>query len=223
MMMKDRIQITDDGSHTLYNENVGENYHSSFGAIQESKHIFIDAGLNTTIDKNIVDIKILEVGVGTGLNVLLAYLWSTNNNNTTEYHGYEPYTISKREVSLLNYSNQLQIDDETFLLIHKESNKLVNLSNYFSFITNEIPIENAKLPTEFYNVVFFDAFSPVAQPELWTPEIFSIIFTSMKKGGVLTTYSCKGSVKRALKEVGFKIEKLPGPPGKREFLRAWKP
>ncbi len=223
MMMKDRIQITDDGSHTLYNENVGENYHSSFGAIQESKHIFIDAGLNTTIDKNIVDIKILEVGVGTGLNVLLAYLWSTNNNNTTEYHGYEPYTISKREVSLLNYSNQLQIDDETFLLIHKESNKLVNLSNYFSFITNEIPIENAKLPTEFYDVVFFDAFSPTAQPELWTPEIFSIIFTSMKKGGVLTTYSCKGSVKRALKEVGFKIEKLPGPPGKREFLRAWKP
>ncbi len=223
MIMKDRIQITDDGSHTLYNENVDENYHSSFGAIQESKHIFIDAGLNTTIDKNIVDIKILEVGVGTGLNVLLAYLWSTNNNNTTEYHGYEPYTISKREVSLLNYSNQLQIDDETFLLIHKESNKLVNLSNYFSFITNEIPIENAKLPTEFYNVVFFDAFSPVAQPELWTPEIFSIIFTSMKKGGVLTTYSCKGSVKRALKEVGFKIEKLPGPPGKREFLRAWKP
>ena len=222
-MKKNRIQITDDGSHTLYSKDVGENYHSSFGAIQESKHIFIDAGLNITIDKKIIDVKILEVGVGTGLNVILAYLWSKDNNITTEYHGYEPYPISKEEVSLLNYSSQLQIDEKSFQLIHETSNKVVNLSEYFSLVTNEVLIQNAKLPTEFYDVVFFDAFSPTAQPELWTPKIFSKIFTSIKKDGVLTTYSCKGSVKRALKEVGFKIEKLPGPPGKREFLRAWKP
>ncbi len=221
-MSKNKLQITGDGSHTLYSQRVGENYHSSFGAIQESIHIFIDAGLNTVVNRNLKQVNILEVGTGTGLNILLAYLWSEKNNIAVAYHGYEPYPISKEEVLLLNYPKQLTIDEDMFFSIHHKPNRIVNLSNKFSLLVNEDKIENAKLPPDFYDVVFFDAFSPDAQPEMWCPDIFTNIYRSLKYGGVLTTYSCKGTVKRSLKEAGFIVEKLPGPPGKREFLRAWK-
>jgi len=221
-MIINRIQKTDDGSHTLYSDKIGENYHSSFGAIQESKHIFIDAGLDTIINKDIDKVRILEVGVGTGLNVLLSYLWGKINNIYIEYSGYEPYPISTNEISLLNYPAQLNVDDNIFVSIHENIGKTNNLTSSFSISITEDQIQNAKLKANYFDVVFFDAFSPNAQPELWTPEVFKLLFDTMKTGGVLTTYSCKGTVKRAMKEAGFKIEKLPGPPGKREFLRAWK-
>ena len=221
-MIKSRLIITDDGSHTMYSDRVGENYHSSFGAIQESKHIFIEAGLVTVVENKLKQVNILEVGTGTGLNILLAYLWSEENNISVTYHGYEPYPISKEEALLFNYPKQLLVNKNLFLLIHDKLNRIINLSNKFSLFVNETEIENAKLPHGFYDVVFFDAFSPDAQPEMWTPDIFTDIYRSLKCGGVLTTYSCKGTVKRSLKEAGFVIEKLPGPPGKREFLRAYK-
>jgi tRNA U34 5-methylaminomethyl-2-thiouridine-forming methyltransferase MnmC len=149
-------------------------------------------------------------------------LWCKVNNINIEYTGYEPYPISKNEVILLNYPEQLKVDDNIFISIHENIGKLNNLSNSFLLSIIKDQIQKAKLQTDFYNVIFFDAFSPTAQPELWTPEIFKLLFNAMKSGGVLTTYSCKGTVKRALKTAGFRIEKLPGPPGKREFLRAWK-
>jgi len=221
-MIISRIQKTDDGSHTLYNDKVGENYHSSFGAIQESKHIFIDAGLNTVTNKELDKVRILEVGIGTGLNILLAYLWGKVNNINIEYTGYEPYPITKNEVILLNYPEILKVDDRIFISIHENNGKIVNLSDRFLLSITEDQIQNAKLKANYFDVVFFDAFSPDSQPELWTPEVFKLLFSTMKIGGILTTYSCKGIVKRAMKEAGFKIEKLPGPPGKREFLRAVK-
>jgi len=221
-MINNRIQKTDDGSHTLYSDAVGENYHSSFGAIQESRHIFIDAALNTIINKGLESIQILEVGFGTGLNALLAYLWGRDNNININYLGYEPYPISKKEAILLNYPIQLKVEDSLFLSIHDNINETVNISNNFSATVIDFYIQNSKLESNYFDVIFFDAFSPDAQPELWTVEVFRLLFEAMKIGGVLTTYSCKGIVKRAMKVAGFKIEKLPGPPGKREFLRAWK-
>ncbi len=221
-MADSRINKTDDGSHTLFNNEVGENYHSSFGAIQESKHIFISAGLKTVVEKKLGKVRILEVGTGTGLNILLTYLWGNKNKIGVEYYGFEPYPISKKEVILLNYPKLLKVDDSLFTLIHNSIGKVNNISSGFSLLIAETQIQNSKLEPDYFDVVFFDAFSPDAQPELWTPEIFKLIYSAMKTGGVLTTYSCKGTVKRALKEAGFKIEKLPGPPGKREFLRAWK-
>lgn len=221
-MIKSRLRLTDDGSYTLYNSNVGENYHSSFGAIQESEHIFIGAGLGTVIDKNLNQVNLLEIGTGTGLNVLLTYLWAEKNNMIIKYHGLEPFPISKNEVLLLNYPKQLNVDEKLLLLIHDKPDEPVNLTGKFSLLVNKAKIQDAKLDSDFYDIVFFDAFSPDSQPEMWTTEVFSKIFISLKVGGVLTTYSCKGNVKRSLKETGFVLEKLPGPPGKREFLRAWK-
>jgi len=221
-MNKDRLRITDDGSHTLFSNNVGENYHSSFGAIQESKHIFINAGLATVDVKNLKRVNVLEVGTGTGLNIVLAYLWGKKNNAVVKYDGYEPFPISTNEVALLNYPTQLFVDDELFYHIHDNFGKVVKLSEEFSLLINEDEIQNSKLDDNYYDVVFFDAFSPDSQPEMWTADVFMKIFNSLKSRGVLTTYSCKGIVKRALIEAGFTIEKLPGPPGKREFLRAWK-
>ncbi len=221
-MIKGRLRITNDGSHTLFSNTVGENYHSSYGAIQESEHIFIAAGLATVVDKNLNQVNILEVGTGTGLNILLAYLWAEKTNNIVKYVGYEPFPISVNEVALLNYSTQLNVDDKLFYLIHENIGTTVKLSEEFSLLVREDLIQNSNLDNNYYDIVFFDAFSPDSQPEMWTTEVFKKIFNSLKSGGVLTTYSCKGTVKRALKEAGFTIEKLPGPPGKREFLRAWK-
>ncbi len=214
--------MTDDGSHTLFNDKLGENYHSSFGAIQESKHIFIDAGLNEFKKTNLKEIRVLEVGVGTGLNVLLTYLWASNNNKTIYYVGYEPFPINSEEVTMLNYTKNLQINKNIYYHIHRQTGKKISLSNSFSLLVNKSKIEDSKLESNFYDVVFFDAFSATSQPELWTTAIFTNIFNAIKHGGILTTYSCKGTVKRALVSAGFMIEKLPGPPGKREFLRAWK-
>lgn len=221
-MNRNRLLITDDGSHTMYSEKAGENYHSSFGAIQESEHIFIRAGLDTIVDKDLKLINILEVGTGTGLNIILAYLWVEKNNINIDYQGYEPFPISKDVILLLNYPQQLSVDEKLFFHIHNSVGKSTKLSDKFSLVINEALIQESKLESEYYDIVFFDAFSPEAQHEMWTTNIFTEMYKSLKHGGVLTTYSCKGTVKRALKEAGFAIEKLPGPPGKREFLRAWK-
>jgi len=217
-----RLQVTDDGSHTLTSDKIGENYHSKFGAIQESKHIFIDAGITAVANNKNKQINVLEVGTGTGLNILLTYLWSEKYNISIKYYGYEPYPISKNDVILLNYPKQLGVDEELFFHIHDEIGKPVNLSDKFSLLVNKSTIQSVKLKPGYYDVIYFDAFSPDSQPEMWTTEVFGKIYDSLVSGGVLTTYSCKGNVKRSLIEAGFSIEKLPGPPGKREFLRAWK-
>ncbi|MAE07151.1 MAG: SAM-dependent methyltransferase [Bacteroidetes bacterium] len=221
-MNERKLQITDDGSHTLYSEEARETYHSTYGAIQESEHIFINACLNTDICQKLKNVRILEVGTGTGLNILLAYNWSVKSKIPVTYYGYEPFPIRKNETLLLNYPEILGVDKRLFFLMHDNKGKFINLSNKFSVFIVEDKIENVKLHPDVYDVVFFDAFSPDAQPEIWTVEIFNSLFKSIKRGGVLTTYSCKGNVKRSLEEVGFVVEKLPGPPGKREFLRAWK-
>ncbi len=216
------LQITDDGSSTLFNEMMGENYHSHFGAVGESMHIFIEAGLKyfyKRAAKNEV-LNILEVGFGTGLNALLTYIYNKEKGIKTNYKSYEPYPVSHSQVMLLNYCDLLGVDKDLLWSLHSGD---INRSDkkFFIEISNNL-FEKATLKSDTFDIVYFDAFSPDAQSELWTPDVMKKVYNAMKNCSVLTTYSCKGDVKRALKGAGFKIEKLPGPPGKREFLRAVK-
>lgn len=216
-----KLFITGDGSHTLLNEQIGEHYHSTFGAIQESSHIFIQGALDEIRDKK-SPISILEIGFGTGLNALLTLLWAERFDKQIWYHGLEAFPISEVITGSLNYHEILNIDQPLFLRFHQPEIEPFKITDRFTFEKEINTLEKAIFPIEKYDIIYFDAFSPEMQPELWTVDIFSKLFKSLKKGGVMTTYSCKGIVKRALKESGFRIEKLPGPPGKREFLKASK-
>lgn len=213
--------LTADGSHTLFNEKTGEHYHSTFGAITESEHIFIQAGLGA-IPKERSKLGVLEIGLGTGLNALLTLRWAEENDKPVSYHAIEAFPLEQEVIKKLNYTEVLGINQDKLLAIHAAQNEIVQISAQFSFSYSQVKLEDANFPDNQYEIVFYDAFSPDVQAEMWTEVSFRKIFKSMKNGGILTTYSCKGIVKRALKASGFQIEKLPGPPGKREFLRARK-
>lgn len=219
-MENKRVIVTDDGSNTLFSTQSGEHYHSIFGAIQESKHIFIDAGLGA-VPQFSAPVHLLEIGFGTGLNALLSLQWAEENHIHVMYEGIEAFPIEREQTGLLNYPDLLNINSSIFQEMHRGgSNK--KLGPWFNFSLRKEKFENTQFSPEKFDVVFFDAFSPESQPEMWTPEGFEKLFSALKHGGILTTYSCKGSVKRMLKSAGFQIEKIPGPPGKREFLRARK-
>ncbi len=215
------IVRTSDNSKTVYSEQFGEHYHSSFGAKTESEHIFIEAGLKY-ISKENNSINILEMGFGTGLNALLTYKYTIENSLNIKYTTFEAYPLKIEEIKLLNYPDLLDIDSESFEKMHISMEQPVIISKEFGFELIINKFQSVNLISNNFDLVYYDAFSPDIQPELWTQEIFNKVYKAMKTGGVLTTYSCKGLVKRNLKASGFSIEKLPGPPGKREFLRAYK-
>lgn len=217
--------MSGDGSHTLFSALSGEHYHSMFGAIQESKHIFIEAGLKVIAQKR-NQISIFEVGFGTGLNAFLTCLYARECNIPIQYHSIEPFPLEKEVWSCLNYEQLLNPDNQLRLfdlICDSGWNRKLDITPTFSLYKNYSKLQDIEKEESSYDLVYFDAFSPEAQPELWTAEIFQQIFDLMKPGALLLTYCCKGEVKRNLKYVGFRIEKLPGPPGKREFLRAEKP
>jgi tRNA U34 5-methylaminomethyl-2-thiouridine-forming methyltransferase MnmC len=216
-----KLILTEDGSHTLLNQNINEHYHSTFGAIQESMHIFIRSGLEYA-GQSLKSINLLEIGFGTGLNTLLAMQWADENKTFIEYTAVEAYPLPSETVEKLNYTDLLNFNIDTILKIHYESATRIELSEYFSIQLLIGRIQEIIFPAEHFSTVFFDAFSPDVQPEMWIKDVFHKIAASMKRGGVLTTYSTKGTVKQALKDAGFEIEKLPGPVGKREILRAVK-
>lgn len=213
------IIVTSDGSHTIFNEKIGEHYHSTFGAIVESKHIFIQAGLEKI---NFSDINILEVGFGTGLNALLSLECAMRNHKKVNYTAIEAFPVTDEMIKNLNYTGLLNIEKKYFEMLHSNHGKMETINEHFSFELRIEKIQQSNFPESFFDLVFFDAFSPDLQPEMWEKLIFKKIGYSMKRGGLLTTYSCKGLVKRNLLAAGFTIEKLAGPPGKREFLRASK-
>ncbi len=217
--MKTEIRKTGDGSHTLFSVDFGEQYHSTHGAVQESQHIFINAGLKYVSAKNKV-VNVLEVGFGTGLNFLLTAKYASENNITVNYTGIEAFLPGKNILKNLNYPLLLGIDKKKYLRIFED--KQGEYSRFVNYHIVESKIQDAEIENEKYNLVYFDAFSPEIQPEMWNVSIFTKVYNAMLKSSVLTTYSCKGDVKRALKSAGFDLEKLPGPPGKREFLRAVK-
>ena len=222
----DLIQIVecDDGSHTLYRKDLDEHYHSTFGAVSESKHIFIDAGFKY-LSRNLSEINILEVGFGTGLNAFLTLLEVEKNDIKVHYTGVETIKLTEEVISKLNYAGFIGNENSAthFYSIHQCSwEEKVEIISAFSLIKIESKIEDVEIEKNHFDLVYFDAFAPDVQAELWTKDVFLKIYNAMKPAGVLVTYSCKGDVKRALKSVGFRIEKLPGPKGKREFLRAYK-
>jgi tRNA U34 5-methylaminomethyl-2-thiouridine-forming methyltransferase MnmC len=215
-----RIILTDDGSNSLFSEKFKENYHSGFGAITESRHIFINNGLKwVTADP----IHILEVGFGTGLNCLLTFLELFNSFRQVRYEAIEAYPINPALLYQLNYPSMLGEDAKEIYNSIISSNWDIEVSIKSTLKIRKITkkIEDFNFSTT-YQLVYFDAFSPEIQPEMWSEAIFKKIYDSMSVDGILITYSCKGIVKRALKSVGFAIEKLAGPPGKREILMAKK-
>jgi len=220
-----KIITTADGSSSIYVKNLDEHYHSIHGAIQESKHIFIKSGLFSENLRQLDDISILEIGFGTGLNALLTYFSSIEMQKHVHYSAIEPHPLDNKYLQLLNYGNTVLYPqaNEIFSLIHAAAwEKQVKISENFSLCKYKISALDIEFPQNFFNLVYFDAFSPASQPELWTDTLFEKIYNSMKINGVFVTYSAKGSVKRVLQQVGFCIEKLPGPAKKREILRGIK-
>lgn len=221
-MDKNALKITADGSHTLYVEELDETYHSVHGAIQEAKHVFINAGLNYT-HKDAVNI--LEVGFGTGLNAFLTLLDSQETNRDIHYTGVEAFPLQEELLNDLNYLKELKAKEKEVKLFH-----LLHQCNWnsYQFIMDNFRLKKVQtdlnnfIADEQFHIIYFDAFGPRVQPELWDKSIFEKMYKALNERGVLVTYCAKGSVKRTLKEVGFEIESLPGPPGKREMTRAVK-
>lgn len=216
--LKRELKITDDGSHTLFVPELNEHYHSTHGAIQEALHIYLNAGF-CFVEKN--PVHILEIGFGTGLNCFLTYLEAQKQNRSVVYHSIELYPINQEQIESLNYATQIESDQSNiFEQLHRaEWDQAVQISPNFSLYKLNGNLLNYPLPGK-YDLVYFDAFAPEVQPELWTQEVFEKIYQHTNPEGILTTYSTKGIVKRALRASGFEVKRLPGPPGKREMLRA---
>lgn len=225
--MKREILITSDGSTTIHLPDWNEQYHSKHGAIQEAMHVFIKHGLSLFYNatENEKDgISILEIGFGTGLNVFITFLEAQKNSLTIDYVGVEAYPVSNSEIDKLNYISELKASSfkEVFNSLHSTSwDKKIAISNNFQLTKRKQFFEDINDKNSF-NIIYFDAFGAQNQPELWTAIIFEKMYKALREKGVLVTYSAKGSVRRALQEVGFNVERLPGPPGKREMLRATK-
>jgi tRNA U34 5-methylaminomethyl-2-thiouridine-forming methyltransferase MnmC len=218
--LKKEIFITADGSTSFHIPQWNEQYHSKHGAIQEAYHVFIKAGLNLFKDSS--SVSILEIGFGTGLNAFITFLESIKRNLSINYVGVEKYPLSEQEIKLLNYVSSLNASEfeDVFKKMHNSDNKTFLYPN-FRLIKREQDFNKIADVNQF-NLIYFDAFGARVQPELWTESIFKKMFIALKKNGVLVTYSAKGSVRRAMLAVGFDVEKIPGPKGKREMLRAFK-
>ncbi len=213
------LKVTSDRSHTLWHPLYGENYHSLHGAIQESLHVFIGEGYRHT---DAEPLHILEAGFGTGLNALLTLREVLQSGRHVHYTAVELHPLPPELVRQLNYPALLEMDERFFLSLHEApwgSNKMITPG--FTLLKLESDLLASSFPG-MYDLVYFDAFSAAVQPELWTEEVFGRIGRHMHKGGVLVTYASRGNVRRALQRCGFTVEKVPGPPGKREMLRAVK-
>ena len=220
-----QIIITKDGSSSIYREDLGEHYHSIHGAVQESRHVFIQSGLLADMLKPLNKVSILEIGLGTGLNALLTCFAAQEIQKQIHYTAIEPYPLNENELQLLNYGTILPYPqaEDVFSHIHAATwEEKVQITDHFSLCKHKISALDMDFSQNAFHLVYFDAFSPEVQPLLWTETLLEKMYHSLKQNSVFVTYSTKGSVKRALKQVGFSLEKLPGPVGKREILRAVK-
>jgi len=245
--MQRKIITTADGSKTIHIEKWNEQYHSKHGAIQESNHVFIKNGLHhfyfeqchlervtlslskrsrkvVSVTKEFQQkISILEIGFGTGLNAFITCLETEKLKTNIDYVGVEAYPISSEEVSALNYAELIsEKDSQIFIKLHETQWEVLNqITSKFTLTKRKQFFEDIK-DIEAFNIIYFDAFGAKIQPELWAEAIFKNMHNALKPKGVLVTYSAKGSVRRAMQAVGFTVERLEGPPGKREMLRATK-
>lgn len=219
--MKREIITTADGSVTIHLPEMNESYHSKFGAIQEAKHVFIQNGLALFEGK---PLSILEIGFGTGLNAFITFLESQKNKQSIYYTGVEAYPVAQQEAALLNYVTVLESGEysDIFTKMHTCGwGEDVALADNFVLNKQQLKFEGINV-SDAYDLVYFDAFGYPSQPDLWSEEIFRKMYTALKPNGILVTYACRSVIKKAMQAAGLTTEKLPGPPGKREMLRARK-
>jgi tRNA U34 5-methylaminomethyl-2-thiouridine-forming methyltransferase MnmC len=220
--MSDRIRLqTDDGSHTLFVPSLNETYHSRHGALQESRHVFIEMGLRK-VAAHQSKIRILEIGFGTGLNALLTALEAENAGLQVEYWSMEAYPLAAVDLDGMNYAALIGTEtaEATWKAIHSAAwEEMTAIHSNFGLQKIHGKLETAALPEQ-VDLIYFDAFAPEKQPELWTKEIFQKVFDHLAIGGMLTTYCAKGIVRRTMEAVGFKVSRVKGPPGKREMILA---
>ena len=219
--MKREIIITDDGSTTIRIPDWDENYHSTHGAIQEAKHVFIKNGLD--LFKNQDSISILEIGFGTGLNAFITFL-ETINKEKVNYVGVEAYPISEEEIAQMNYVSELEAEkyQEVFDIMHScDSENQQTITKNFLLTKRKQFFQDIEDKNQF-DLIYFDAFGFPLQPELWSEVIFKKMYEALLPNGVLVTYACRTPIRKAMLTAGFSVEKLPGAPGKREMLRATK-
>lgn len=213
--------LTSDGSSTLFSSVFNQHYHSIHGAIQESMHVFIQAGLQE-VPQTKPSIRIFEMGFGTGLNALLTYL--NKASFSLHYVTIEAYPIQEEQISALNYASILSESDAAQLLqdLHDHPWGVAEAIREGFILEKHLITLQEYSPEEGFDLIYFDAFAPSAQPELWTDEIMARMSNFLREGGIFVTYSAKSSVRKALIQAGLQVEKIPGPPGKREMLRARK-
>ncbi|TPV34027.1 tRNA (5-methylaminomethyl-2-thiouridine)(34)-methyltransferase MnmD [Paucihalobacter ruber] len=219
--MKRKIITTADGSKTIQIEDWNEQYHSIHGAVQEAQHVFIKHGLHAV---KLNSINILEVGFGTGLNAFITLLEADKNQIKINYTGVEAYPVLEDELAQLNYASTLNADGRTedFWRLHRGDWELAfQITKNFKLTKQQKFFDDIN-DSDAYHLVYFDAFGARVQPELWDEAMFKRMYKALKNDGILVTYAAKGSVRRAMQSAGFLVEKLPGPPGKREMLRAQK-
>jgi tRNA U34 5-methylaminomethyl-2-thiouridine-forming methyltransferase MnmC len=222
--MEIKIVISEDGSNTLYLPELNETYHSLHGAVQESEHVFLKQGLMHFAQKS-RKMTVLEVGFGTGLNALLTYRLAMNEGMQVDYHTIEAFPLPEEIVKQLNYPSIFAAEklDEFFQYLHSCAwEKDHRLAADFIFHKYLTKLEDFNPPLLKADVVFYDAFAPSKQPEMWETDIFRKLYGLMNPGGILVSYCASGQFKRNLKAAGFKVESLPGPPGKKEMTRAEK-
>ncbi|NML66988.1 tRNA (5-methylaminomethyl-2-thiouridine)(34)-methyltransferase MnmD [Hymenobacter sp. RP-2-7] len=226
---KVEVRTTADGSPTLYVPALNEHYHSTHGARQESQHVFIEAGLRPLLAAGLGQqepLKVLEVGLGTGLNALLT-LEATQAvpGATVAYDGYETHPLPPEAVAALAPQwAASEVLSRVFAQLHREPwGRALLLTSDFLLRKVRQPLQAATLPAAAYDLIYFDAFAPEKQPELWTEDIFAKLYYAAAPGAVLVSYCAQGQFRRNLRAAGWLTEKLPGPPGKREMTRARKP
>ncbi len=221
--MKRKVILTGDGSTTIQYVDLNEQYHSIHGAIAEAEHVYIQHGLHYLLKKQrLKELHLLEMGFGTGLNALLTLKEAEKCKVVIHYEGIEGYPLEKSITDQMNFSKILPIPEELFIAMHTlKWNKKQNITPFFSLYKNHILFENIN-NSNCFDLIYFDCFGARVQPELWTEIMFKKMYNALKNQGILVTYAAKGSVRRAMLETGFEIEKLKGPPGKREMLRGIK-
>jgi len=215
------LRKTADGSDTLFSSEMMESYHSVNGAAQESRHVFIEAGLH---QMNIKILKVFEVGFGTGLNALLTWEDAHKNNLQIEYDAIEAYPVSKNVIETLNYGNFTpELPSDAYLKLHDTKWEIPTVLEDTRFTLLKIPGDFTNYTfNQKYDLVYFDAFAPDKQAEMWDERLFLKLFHALNNQGILVTYCAKGEVRRRMQRAGFQVERIPGPPGKREMLRATK-
>lgn len=215
-----QLIYTADGSPSLYVPQLNVSYHSRYGAYTESEQVYLQHGLRPLLHQHAL-LNLLEIGFGTGLNALLTLQETAFQQQPVHYWTIEPHPLTIAEAEQLHYTTA---DKAIFLQLHTALwEQDVMLSPTFILHKTRTPAEQILLASNYFHLIYFDAFAPAVQPELWTVSIFEKLYDALQSGGILTTYSSKGSVQRAMQMAGFTVRKKPGPPGKREMIQATKP